>query len=520
MQDTLSDLIPTEPHQRLQWRLVRSYMVVSAVTTTLIGIGITLWMAYYYFWSPKITDDLEAEMPKTARSLEGYFGPGLGQVDRTGLQHWLDRAMQFVSTDVYVRTKPRLHVQFLDLSIGGGQVVVVDQNGEIMASSPDAQPRPETTLDPAPGGLLRRDRPLSRQITSGERGILGAAWQGRCRALVTESRLVCAAPVVSGSEVRAVSYFRSEPVFNVRDELTALSISVLPVVATVVFLSTLVGGVLGHMTAKRLTTQFGTIAHVAASWARGSFVATAPETPEDELGLLGRHLNRMAADLQSLLGLRRALAAVEERDRIARDLHDTVKQHVFAAGLQVGAAQTRLEAGDNQGVARSLGELEQLIAQTRTELVTILQELRPVVPGEAGQFVEVVRRTASTWSRQSGIKVDFEQEGITHVPTDTASELHRILQEALANISKHSKARCVQISFWQDASALTLEIEDDGTGFDLATTSDGVPGIGLQTMRERTRLLSAGEFEIVSIPGGGTRIAVRCDVGVSERKAA
>jgi NarL family two-component system sensor histidine kinase LiaS len=209
----------------------------------------------------------------------------------------------------------------------------------------------------------------------------------------------------------------------------------------------------------------------------------------------------MAGQLRELLETRQALAAVEERNRLARDLHDAAKQQLFAISLQLGAARSRLSSDPGQA-ERHLAEAEELAGQVRQELTALIGALRP--PALDGQgLAAAVRAHAAAWTRQTGLTADVRVRGERPSPLPVEQALFRVAQEALANVARHAQAQTVDVQLaWDQApSRVRLIVADDGRGFDPAATNGS--GYGLRSMRERLVPLGGG-LEVRSAPGQGT----------------
>jgi NarL family two-component system sensor histidine kinase LiaS len=266
----------------------------------------------------------------------------------------------------------------------------------------------------------------------------------------------------------------------------------------------------GFLTARRLTERLRAISNAADAWSRGEFSAFAPDKGEDELGELARRLNLMAGELQQLVALRQNLATAEERNRLARELHDTVKQQVFATTMQVGAARVLVDRDPALAQAR-LTEAERLAHGAQRELTAILEQLRPGSysrpHSSANSFEVALQSYVSDWSRQNDIVVHAHWEPLPTLPQTTRQALLRVVQEALSNIARHSGASEVHIqTATVDEQTYTLTLSDNGTGFDASATSGGM---GLTNMRERIEALPNGHFHIQSAPGKGTCVQVR-----------
>ncbi len=265
----------------------------------------------------------------------------------------------------------------------------------------------------------------------------------------------------------------------------------------------------GFFTARNLTHRLNRIAYAAAQWGGGKFDERAPEQPRDELGALGERLNHMAAELQQQMALQQQLATMEERNRLALELHDTVKQRLFACAMQISAAQ-RLLATNPAAAQTHLRESETLAHQMQDELTAVIQEL---VPAQAAKDLPrdldaSLRALAADWTRQTGMPVALQLNGnkIRYTPT-VERTLLRITREALANIARHSGATQTELHLEHTPDrAAQLTISDNGCGFAPDTPA---AGLGLSSMRERAQSLPDGAFTLITQPQQGTRVVVQ-----------
>jgi signal transduction histidine kinase len=207
----------------------------------------------------------------------------------------------------------------------------------------------------------------------------------------------------------------------------------------------------------------------------------------------------MALDLRSLMRSRAQLAMLAERQRLARDLHDTVKQKAFALNLQLATA--RRVIGDAPGSER-LDQAQRLTQQIQQELAQILDELR--ASDAELPLPERVRARAIEWSHTSGIVPGFALDDLPPLPRADEESLLRILDEALANVLRHAAATRLDIALRRETDRVHLAIEDNGRGI----AADRGSGMGLGNMRERAEALPGGRFELDTSPGKGTRVAV------------
>jgi nitrate/nitrite-specific signal transduction histidine kinase len=200
------------------------------------------------------------------------------------------------------------------------------------------------------------------------------------------------------------------------------------------------------------------------------------------------------------------LAVMEERNRLARDLHDSVTQSLYGVTL-FGEAAARLLAGGNTELARQhLQELQVTAQEALREMRLLVFELRPPVLGEAGLRAALQTRLEGVEQR-TGIETALQVVGQDRRFAPEVEEgLYRIAQEALNNALKHAQADHVHVLLCQDRPRIILQVTDDGIGFDLAAARRQ-GGVGLKSMEERAAAL--GTILLVrSEPGAGTRVRV------------
>ena len=208
-------------------------------------------------------------------------------------------------------------------------------------------------------------------------------------------------------------------------------------------------------------------------------------------------------------------AALEERARLARELHDSVSQALFSMGLIARSIELTLarEGAPSQAVMQHVADLRSLTQAALADMRALIFELRPGALEEEGLLNALRKHAAGVQGRQMlqvSVVCPNEQEagdGVLPRLKPAAEEaLYRIAQEALHNVVKHAKAGHVEICIEADDRFVTLQIKDDGVGFDVGNVPAGHMGLG--TMRQRAQSLSA-EYRVESIPGQGTTVSVR-----------
>jgi signal transduction histidine kinase len=201
----------------------------------------------------------------------------------------------------------------------------------------------------------------------------------------------------------------------------------------------------------------------------------------------------------------RELSIVEERNRLARELHDSVTQKLFGLTLTAEAAATVLDR--DQGEARrQLQRLQGLTREAMEELRSLIFELRPPAVESEG-LATALRKHVDVLQRVHGHEVALRFEGDAEPDDDRAGEVLRIAQEALQNALRHAHATRVEVSLEAVDGRLRLAVADDGVGFDPAEPGLRSRRLGLTSMEERARALG-GTLTIESQPGVGTTIAL------------
>lgn len=229
----------------------------------------------------------------------------------------------------------------------------------------------------------------------------------------------------------------------------------------------------------------------------------------EELELAQTFANHAAIAIKNarLFDRSREVAALEERNRLAREIHDTLAQGLTGIVVQLEAAE-RLALKQPQRAAACLERAKQLARQSLEEARRSLWNLRPT-PLEGHSLQEALRQAVAHFGEQDGLEARFVVRGRERrLPANDELHLYRIAQEALTNVRKHARARRVTVELIFDEDALRLSIADDGIGgVELNGEARRNAGLGLAGMRERAKLLG-GELRIESPPGAGTRITV------------
>jgi signal transduction histidine kinase len=224
-------------------------------------------------------------------------------------------------------------------------------------------------------------------------------------------------------------------------------------------------------------------------------------------GALGHHAR--TASLASTEPASRAAIHDEERQRLARDIHDCLGQQVTAIRLSLDALAA--DASATLPYAARIAKTQQLAEELDRSLDKLTKRLRPPALDRI-DFPAALNRLVSDWSEQFGIPAECDVPSAASIQLErsAASHLCRLVQEALHNVVKHAHATCVSVSFVCHDGEYVLLVEDDGRGFNVSDViaSDAPRGFGLNSMRERAAL-AGGELEIESSPLRGTTIVAR-----------
>ncbi len=196
-----------------------------------------------------------------------------------------------------------------------------------------------------------------------------------------------------------------------------------------------------------------------------------------------------------------ALAAVEERQKLARELHDSVSQALYGIALGLHSARLQLDR-DPRKLPESLDYLLSLAEAALAEMRALIFELRPEALEREGVVAALARQGAALQARHDMlVQTDLCEEPA--LPLTAKQELYRIAQEAMHNTVKHARASKVDLVLRRTANAVILEVRDDGVGFDPLGSFPG--HLGLRSMQERVSHLG-GRLQIESAPGQGTHL--------------
>jgi NarL family two-component system sensor histidine kinase LiaS len=479
----------TKRFQQLRWRLTLTYtaVTVGALITVeflllvIIGVGVVLLTNSGYLPEQLI----QAVSADYAPILKFYLGQT--PPDQEGIGEWL--------MDVGAASNLALPLTFEATD----EMFVVDDSGILLAVKPP--------------DLLGEDvigKPLNRSVIPGLEEPLQAALQGKkdpenLYTLNKNDRKVIMAFPIRGENQQEilgalVAIGELPTVWSQMGELLPI-ISLSLLFFTIV--AGLVGTVYGFLAARGPVQRLDRLAEASLAWSNGDFTVRVEDSSGDELGQLAHRLNEMSLQLDGMMETRRELAIMEERNRLARDLHDSAKQQAFAAAAQISTARKLINT-DPEAAEKHIQEAERLTLALRKELTSLIQQLRPAALEGKGLAAALYEYTQE-WSRQSGIAANVRVQRQRALDLEIEQNVFRIVQEALSNIARHSNATQVDIEVIYSTNNITSSIHDNGSGFDPGSVNNG---FGMQSMSERAERLG-GTLSIESKPGAGTIISIK-----------
>ncbi|RKP53983.1 sensor histidine kinase [Cohnella endophytica] len=249
----------------------------------------------------------------------------------------------------------------------------------------------------------------------------------------------------------------------------------------------------------------------------GNWDSRLPVVEGDAFAGVNREFNEMLGQLESRLKLLQQLgekdvmeeatsheaAVLEERKRLARDLHDSVSQQLFALHMSASSLPKLLER-DREHAEKVMEQLIGMSSTAQRQMRGLIAQLRPMeLQGKT--LEEALNRWFPDYCRQNGLQGTLEIQLRGRLSEAKEHQLFLVIQEAMANVVKHAEAKTVRLMLGETDKQISLSIEDNGTGFRGEQVREGA--YGLFTMRERAQKLG-GEAEIVTKPGAGTRVRV------------
>lgn len=280
--------------------------------------------------------------------------------------------------------------------------------------------------------------------------------------------------------------------------------------------ATTLGMIIGYVNGNLLKKRLHTLHFAAMNVERGLLSYRVPDLGDDEVGELAWQFNRLAAkweeqiaSLQRLSNQNAALseqlkqtAIVQERQRLARELHDAVSQQLFAISMTTAAIKRLLERNPEKA-EQQIQLVEEMAAAAQAEMRALLLHLRPATL-QNKSLKEAIEELLEELRQKHPLHITWEVEHI-RLPSGVEDHLFRILQEALSNALRHARATAIEVKLFTHQEQVRLRVADNGTGFTM--DEEKMTSYGLTSMNERVTELG-GKLEIYSAQGIGTQIEV------------
>ncbi len=461
--------------RRLQWKLTLSYTIVTVGTVIVLAVllvGIAIYTESQaaarvydsFYWSKTAFQD---NIPYLIK-------------DPSELQTWLERVQKqgFAWTDFQSYTV-RGSLDYANTLVKSSQpIYVLDRHLNLIAAAP--------LNDPSEiGKPFKARRPNGLGLES----ILDAALVGDKNYTAQSYTLpggnyIVAFPLrkTDNDPIVAIVVYTLKPIqFAAPVNLSVYTTFFVVISVIMLLLTPLIGSIFGWLVSRGLRKRLVNLSAASQAWSRGDFSVSPRDKSGDEIGELTRNLTGMAEQLQSLIHTRDELARVEERNRLARDLHDTVKQQTYAARMQLTAAKNLLQS-DGQAAADHIETALQLNRETQQELKLIIDELRPAALEGKG-LAQALTEYATRWQMHTGIAVTTSISGERSLRFDVEQALYRVLQEALSNVARHAEADSVALRLSMTPDKVALIVADNGRGFEMESVSS--TSYGLAGMKQR-----------------------------------
>ncbi|WP_371755256.1 sensor histidine kinase [Ferviditalea candida] len=281
------------------------------------------------------------------------------------------------------------------------------------------------------------------------------------------------------------------------------------------------GAVTGYRFSSKIQQRLEQLREAMILLEKGNLSRAVPPLGNDEVGRLGEQLSRISkrweeqvSSLQrlsthnaELAEKARYSAVIEERQRLARDLHDAVSQQLFAISMTATAVGRTLEK-DFEKARRQISLIEEMASAAQSEMRALLLHLRPVhlegknLPGALNELLLELKAKVP-------IEIAAEIEEDVRLSKGIEDHLFRIAQEALSNTLRHSKASRMEVRLYASGGIVRLLVRDNGIGFDLNVKKQA--SYGIVSMLERVNEVG-GSMNIITAPGKGTRIDIRIPI--------
>ncbi|QAR32644.1 hypothetical protein EP073_04235 [Geovibrio thiophilus] len=468
--------------KRLWFQLAVSYSLLAICAMSLV-IVMQYGMSDYRDFRAAITPE---NIERLAADEKLIISQGIRDTDNT---EWLDKARDNIRKKLINITEDNddgiAIYRITNSSLPEVYIQITDKNDRLLMSDPVDLPEKA-----AHEFLLQQQQQLPAAQSSSKR--------------LTENGSIWVDMPVTDSSGTVIGRLRILYIaeFNLWVQIKSIFHFLMFITDNLLLLSIPIGIACGLIASRYVTKQLQKMNEVTESWRQGNFEPRIELPDDDVLIRHSRQLNDMAQDLEMYLSLKQNLAVSDERSRVARELHDTVKQKLFALGLQLATAKSKpavMEAAQEH-----ILEAETITREAQHDLMEIITQLRPAGTDDTSLF-ERIGMIADDFRRRFGVNIELSCFDSVRFNAHTEHHVLRIVQEALMNAIRHGSASQIIIESRIDHAASVLTITDNGSGFD---TGKKTGGFGITSMRDRARHLPCGEFEIESAENSGTLIKI------------
>jgi NarL family two-component system sensor histidine kinase LiaS len=282
-----------------------------------------------------------------------------------------------------------------------------------------------------------------------------------------------------------------------------------------------IGAIYGYWYSNRITRRLEPIMEAMLLLEKGNFVRPGFQLGEDEIGRLGEQLvritkkweeqitslQRLSNDNAQLAEIAKFSAVNEERQRLARDLHDAVSQQLFAISMTATAVGRTLDK-DFDKAKRQIYLIEEMASVAQSEMRALLLHLRPVHL-EGKRLSEGLVELLNELHAKVPMDISWDMDHEIRLPKGIEDHLFRIVQEALSNALRHSKASKLEVKLLHRPDGIRLSIRDNGVGFELDARKHA--SYGIVSMKERVNEIG-GSMHVITAPNQGTRIEIRVPI--------
>ena len=509
--------------QKIQWRLTFTYMAATLLMLFLVELLVLVSNNRDSFSNPFFINSTARSLSVASRNLNAALDE---PYDLDAISQWIQVSRTFLQSNNGDKTRPDDLQPPLADQVGDQRDHPQDQQTSLFQSKPVPFSQEKSILivtDPQ-GVIIGTDDeseyPLEDDlldfIDDDEIDIVQTILSGSDTSVVYSNSNAqyasFAFPIIQDSETKAIVFMRiAAP--TLKEELQAALEGFLPDLPIFLLTSIIVGFVFGTLLASSFTIRLKKLVEYTTRWGMGDFSKIENVKEGDEISELSIALNQMVDQFEELLESKKMLAVMEERNRFARDLHDSVKQEIFSISMNLSAIKSLIKKNPEKALEQ-IEMTSNIAKQARNELSTLIYTLLPAQL--ENQDLEIaLKEYINVWEKNSGISVVYRTHGRkTDVPQGVDQSIFRITQEALSNIARHSKATATSVTLDYQVDGIQLQISDNGTGFDI----DGVKkGLGLRSIAERVTE-NQGKLDVDS-GIGGTTITLRFPYEKSEEGA-